>query len=143
MWMRYIVTPSPTITTKLRDGALVLRNKQVWLSDSIGHGQTWDIFNLDTIIKDHNISLRSMLMQIISKEDNKQLFMGINKDRFDDKHYITFKLSRESEAHNMVVEFCSYLIFKYSDAIITSLTIPASMCASSAPWDIVLHCKIP
>ena len=56
MWMHYALTPSPTIMSVMRDGALALRNKQVWVPEIIGHGQSWDILNLDKVIKSHKIS---------------------------------------------------------------------------------------
>ena len=78
----------------MRDGATTLRNKQVWVPDSIEHGQTWDILDLDSRIKDHKMSLRSMLMKIRSKEDKKPLFMSINEDKFSDGHFIIFSRAK-------------------------------------------------
>ena len=81
-----------------------------------------------------------MLMKINSKQDGKPLFMGINEDKFGDGHFVTFQKSQESEAREMVVDFGSYLIFKYSAAILGSLTVSAATRASAAPWDKENHC---
>ena len=140
IWMRYVLTPSTSLTRQMQDGATTLRSKQVWVPDSIKHGQTWDILDLDSRIKDHKMSLRSMLMKIRSKEDKKPLFMSINEDKFGNGHLITFQPSKESEARDMIVQFGSYLIFEYSVGIVTSLTVAAATRAKAAAWDEENHC---
>ena len=140
IWMRYVITPSPSLTAQMRDGAATLRHKQVWVPESIEHGQSCDILDLDTIIKDHSLSLRSMIMKINSKEDKQQLFMSVNEDKFGDGHFFTFRKSKESKARNMIVQFGSYLIHLYSETIISSLIVPVATRATSSPWDVEAHC---
>ena len=72
MWMLYVITPSPSLTSQVRDGVIELRYKQVWAPESLGHGQNWDIIDLDTLIKTHLLSLCSMIISIHTKDNKKR-----------------------------------------------------------------------
>ena len=139
IWLRYVDTPLPSLTRQMRDGATTLRNKQVWVPDSIEHGQTWDILDLDIKIKNHDFSLCTMMMEIWSREDKNLLFMSINKDKYGNGHFVTFQKRKELEARDMIVQFGSFLIHTYSVKIVTSLTVAAATRAKSAPWGVATH----
>ena len=53
--------------------------------------------------------------------------------------FVTFHKSKESEARDIIVNFGSYLIHLYSEAIISSLTVPAATRATTSPWDVETH----
>ena len=91
----YVITPNLSVTSQIHNGALVLRNKQVCVPKSIGYGQMWDILDLDTVIKDHTLSLKSMLMFLQTQKYDKPLFMGVKEDKFGNGHYITFQLRKK------------------------------------------------
>lgn len=129
------MTPSHT-----KSQILQLRNKQAWFLASIGHAQTWDIGLLDDVKLPNKINLRKALMGIKTSDGKTSLFLGVNKTKREEGHYITFPSSIEAEARDMITQFHSYLVFKHDAVILKCFTPDAAARATQAPWDNINKC---
>ena len=56
-------------------------------------------------------SLRELMMKIKTKYKTEPLFLGINKDKRGDRHFVTSPTANETEARDMLSHFGSYLAY--------------------------------
>ena len=69
--------------SKTKKQILTLCNKQDWFLGSITHAQTWDVATLDDITTPNTESLRTVLMDIRTKDKKGKLYLGVKKDTRD------------------------------------------------------------
>lgn len=75
-----------------------------------------------------------------TKDGKNTLFLGVNKDQRGDGDCLTFPLTLESEARDMVSQLASYLVFKHNKDILKYFKTPAVDRALASPWDNDLYC---
>ena len=79
-------------------------------------------------------------MGLTKKDKQNPLFLGINKDIRGNGHFITFPLTLENKARDMISQLPSFLVHKYDKDILKYFTPSAMERALAGPWDKEMHC---
>ena len=132
--MRFIPRPKYTQNSGLHQRYSDLINRQDWYTQGIERATTFEISNLDQKATDLPTNLRTMIMEMVGKENNP-LFTSIDKS-WDDGIVITYLKIYEEEARNRIADLGSFLHFQHGDLILFKYFTPeASERALSSPWD--------
>jgi len=132
--MRFIPRPKYTQNSGLHQRYSELINRQDWYTQGIERATTFEISNLDQKATELPTNLRTMIMEMVGKENNP-LFTSIDKS-WDDGIVITFPKLYEEEARNRIADLGSFLHFQHGDLVLFKYFTPeASERALSSPWD--------
>ena len=139
MRMRYVLAIKNSTDSKIKNQILSLRNKQDWFLGSVTHAQTWEIATLDKITGDNTETLRTLLMNINTKDEKSTLFLGVNKDNQGDGVFFTFLTALETKACNMISHFGTYLAHVRTKEVLKYLKHDTAKRLKEATWDPTKH----
>ena len=83
----------------------------------MNHAQTLEIVTLDKITSPNTKSLRTLLMNIKTK-DKKSNFLGVNEDAQGDGVSFSFLTALKTEACNMILYSGTYLVHKHAKGVL-------------------------
>ena len=138
--MRYVLAVKNSTDSKTKNQILALRNKQDWFLSSVTHAQTWEIATLDKITNPNTKSLRTLLMNIKTKDKKSNLFLSVNEDARGDGIFFTFPTALKTEARDMISYFGTFLAYEHKDGDIYKYLKPdAAKRAKESSWDPLTH----
>ena len=137
--MRYVKTYNKELQSFLRKDIIVLRSKQDWFLNSISHGNTWELTQIDNMNKNDHYHLRQTLMNLQTTDKKSYLFLGINRDERENSFAFTFPTKFEDDARDMIAQLAPYIIFQHDESALKYLTPEADKRAIESPWDETLN----
>ena len=94
---------------------------------------------LNNIAKPNTKPMRTLLMNIKTKDRKGTLYLGINKYTRGNIVFFTFPTTLETEACNMMKIFCTYLVHKTSSGVLLYMKLDVVEQAAETTWDAEKH----